>query len=54
MGFLQGRVSTEEVFALSNSDLVPGKYEGSYSSTLISSGLPIPLHISCEVSSVYV
>ncbi|KAL1561582.1 histidine protein methyltransferase 1 [Salvia divinorum] len=25
---LKGRVSTEEVFALSNSDLVPGKYEG--------------------------
>lgn len=25
---LQGRVSTREVFALSNSDLVPGKYEG--------------------------
>lgn len=30
MMFLQGRVSTEEVFALSNSDLVPGKYEGRY------------------------
>ncbi|GMH18620.1 hypothetical protein Nepgr_020461 [Nepenthes gracilis] len=26
--FLKGRVSTHEVFALSNSDLVPGKYEG--------------------------
>ncbi|KAL5542779.1 hypothetical protein UlMin_010489 [Ulmus minor] len=25
---LKGRVSTQEVFALSNSDLVPGKYEG--------------------------
>lgn len=25
---LKGRVSTKEVFALSNSDLVPGKYEG--------------------------
>ncbi|XP_071736370.1 uncharacterized protein [Rutidosis leptorrhynchoides] len=25
---LKGRVSTEEVFALANSDLVPGKYEG--------------------------
>lgn len=25
---LKGRVSTHEVFALSNSDLVPGKYEG--------------------------
>lgn len=25
---LKGRVSTSEVFALSNSDLVPGKYEG--------------------------
>lgn len=25
---LKGRVSTREVFALSNSDLVPGKYEG--------------------------
>ncbi|GAA0177559.1 protein modifying enzyme [Lithospermum erythrorhizon] len=25
---LKGRVSTEEVFSLSNSDLVPGKYEG--------------------------
>lgn len=33
---LQGRVSTEEVFALTNSDLVPGKYEGSYSPKLIS------------------
>ncbi|KAH0992543.1 hypothetical protein GBA52_004026 [Prunus armeniaca] len=26
--FLKGRVSTQEVFTLSNSDLVPGKYEG--------------------------
>ncbi|PQM39996.1 histidine protein methyltransferase 1 homolog [Prunus yedoensis var. nudiflora] len=25
---LKGRVSTQEVFKLSNSDLVPGKYEG--------------------------
>ncbi|CAK9149912.1 unnamed protein product [Ilex paraguariensis] len=25
---LKGRVSTQEVFSLSNSDLVPGKYEG--------------------------
>lgn len=25
---LKGRVSTQQVFALSNSDLVPGKYEG--------------------------
>lgn len=24
----QGRVSTQQVFGLSNSDLVPGKYEG--------------------------
>ncbi|XP_057971769.1 uncharacterized protein LOC131160296 isoform X2 [Malania oleifera] len=26
--FMKGRVSTQEVFALSNSDLIPGKYEG--------------------------
>ena len=26
--FLQGRVSTKEVFGLPNSDLVPGVYEG--------------------------
>ncbi|XP_042500330.1 histidine protein methyltransferase 1 homolog [Macadamia integrifolia] len=28
LALLKGRVSTHEVFALSNSDLVPGKYEG--------------------------
>lgn len=27
-GLFQGRVSTSDVFGVSNSDLVPGKYEG--------------------------
>lgn len=36
MLLIQGRVSTQEVFTLSNSDLVPGKYEGVYISSYLS------------------
>ncbi|KZV21868.1 histidine protein methyltransferase 1 [Dorcoceras hygrometricum] len=44
---LKGRVSTHEVFALGNSDLVPGKYEGGLK--LWEGSLDLITALSCEI-----